>query len=1041
MNRALLRHIEEEERREIWLRRAVQMGDRSEEPRDENLLGLSLSGGGIRSATFNLGVIQALADYRLLRRIDYLSTVSGGGYIGSWLSACVRRAHSIDEVETRISPARRGYEHGPESRQITHLRSYSNYLTPKLGLFSLDSWTLIAIYLRNVLVNQALVLAPVVMLLCLLRAGVQGTYELIIHAASESSTALLWAARAAAAALTAAWLLEALYRLHQLESGEPGAQATAYANTRPRLLVWLVPAALLAPIALGVWSSQRHLPLFDAFEPTREFSRGSLLAFVATGAMIFAGTRLAVAAGGRIARSRQRFRQFVQRVLGPAAVRRSVPLQTVFGEVLLSLISGALGGGALYVSLSLFLWRLRTPSSWLHQIVTTGWTTSPGSQAVAEAIAMVTFGPPVYLLSLLLASFLEVWLRGSWIRKFSMSEEQREWWSRANAWLLFLAGLWLALSVVVFYLPAAIEHLARSYAPSVTFATVLGWVGTVAAGIWAGQSGATGAGKRTGKELMARLAPPIFLIGLFALSATAVAGAIIPDGAHVHHPTVQFESLAAQALDPNAGRRFLQLICVAGGLFGLLTLVDANIFSLNSLYANRLTRCYLGASYRNRFDEVVAAPLRARWNEFTGFDPDDDVRFDDLRAPEIPPGEHRAWRQFLSRAAPASPLGPDKVAKLQAELRLLRLALIAAAEAGELAKILDDGGSSVASGSSTAPARLNAAVQLLREKGCDSSTIADLINIELRALIPQGPLLVINTALNIAAGDRLEWQERKADSFFLTPLYSGSDTTGFRKMPKNLTEFTLGRAVAVSGSAVNPNMGYHTTPAVAALLTVFNVRLGWWMHNPRASDRSIIDWCESKLYGYWTQRFAPRWNPEKGPAGQRILRELAGLTNEKSRFVQLSDGGHFENLGVFELIRRRCRYVIACDAGADPNYEFFDLASAVRKCREDLGVPIDIDVSSLRPTADGASKRHVAVGEIRYDVASPDVLPGMLIYIKASVTGDEPADVLNYKRQDDLFPHQSTLDQFFNESQFESYRALGYHTAQEVFRDFRNFSG
>lgn len=301
--------------------------------------------------------------------------------------------------------------------------------------------------------------------------------------------------------------------------------------------------------------------------------------------------------------------------------------------------------------------------------------------------------------------------------------------------------------------------------------------------------------------------------------------------------------------------------------------------------------------------------------------------------------------------------------------------------------------------------------------------------------MPQGPLHIINTAVNLAGGGRLEWQERKADSFFFSSLFGGSSSTGYQRMPPDLQDFTLGRAVAVSGSAVNPNMGYHTAPAVAALLTMFNVRLGWWMHNPARAKRWNVGPLLQSLTG------TRSWDPERGPAGSRLLLELAGLTSDSSRFVQLSDGGHFENLGIYELVRRRCRYIIACDAGADPQFEFFDLASAVRKCREDLGVPIEIDVTQLRPGSDGLSKWHVAVGEIRYDVASSQQLPGTLIYLKASLTGDEPADVLNYKRQDELFPHQTTLDQFFSETQFESYRALGYHAAQEVFRDFKNFTG
>lgn len=1046
MKRRLHRRIRNEERREIMLRRAAHLGASSAKPNDENLVGMAFSGGGIRSATFNLGVMQALADYKLLGRIDYLSTVSGGGYIGAWLSACVRRGNSLSEVESQIAPTRRGYEHGPEAKQIAHLRSYSNYLTPLLGIFSLDGWTLAAIYLRNVLINQSLILAPVIVLLCFLRWAVQGAIAAITHIPHHNGLPIwLIVARIVLSVLTVCWLLAAMYRLHQLDSINRDDGAAAFSNTKPRLLRWFAPlAALAAPIALGIWIVRPQGAEPTLFEPTAEFRGVGLLVFAGVGAFFFGIVRLIVAFGGVLARFWPAYKKLLQRLFGPAIVRSGVSSLIMIGEVALSAIAGALGGASLYLGLNLFLWQLRTPNTSVYSLLTLDWNFPPG----AEAIALVTFGPPVYLLCLLFASFLEVWLRGSWIRKIGMSEGQREWWSRANAWLLFVAGLWVATCLVVFYLPVAFEYLvvaAQSYAPTIKFATVAGWIGTVAAGLLAGKSGSTGDGHSPWREFIARLGPPVFLIGLFAFSSIAVSSLVYRGGPLKNHKISRhFESLAAQAQEFDVAIRFYWVLGSGVAIALVLTLVDANIFSLNSLYANRLTRCYLGASYRNRFNEVVSPKSRPRLNAFTGFDPDDDVRFDDLRAPDIPRRELATWHSFLRSPPPAAPLTLRQSEQLKPTLLRLRKALVDCAQQGRVGALLAalDKWTTADWGSpSELSSELNEGIQHLLSQNVAPAAVKAVVKIELRSLIPQGPLQIINTALNISSSSRLEWQERKADSFVLSALYCGSASTGYKKMPPELREFTLGRAVAVSGSAVNPNMGYHTTPAVAALLTVFNVRLGWWMHNPLGAVKSQIDRVDASITKYFVQRNISRWNPEKGPAGHRLLFELAGLTNESSRFVQLSDGGHFENLGIYELVRRNCRYIIACDAGADPEYEFFDLASAVRKCREDLGVPIDIDVSSIRPSADGLSKWHVAVGEIRYDVISPNMLPGMLIYIKSSLTGDEPADVFNYKRQDKSFPHQTTLDQFFSESQFESYRALGYHAAREVFRDFSNFIG
>ena len=131
---------------------------------DAQLLGLAFSGGGIRSATFNLGILQALAELDMLRWVDYLSTVSGGGYIGSWLAAWIHRQPSVTtppvkEVGERLSPQKAAHFSREPVNPIQFLRQYSNYLTPRVGFFGADTWTLISIYLRNVILNQAILIS------------------------------------------------------------------------------------------------------------------------------------------------------------------------------------------------------------------------------------------------------------------------------------------------------------------------------------------------------------------------------------------------------------------------------------------------------------------------------------------------------------------------------------------------------------------------------------------------------------------------------------------------------------------------------------------------------------------------------------------------------------------------------------------------------------------------------------------------------------------------------------------------------------------
>ena len=126
-----------------------------------NLTGLAFSGGGIRSATFNLGILQALAEKGLLRKFDYLSTVSGGGYVGSWLAALTHRLTkerklNFDEVEKTLCPCKYEPDKRAEPTVLHWLRLYSNYLTPRKGAISGDTWAMLGTWLRNVLLNQTI---------------------------------------------------------------------------------------------------------------------------------------------------------------------------------------------------------------------------------------------------------------------------------------------------------------------------------------------------------------------------------------------------------------------------------------------------------------------------------------------------------------------------------------------------------------------------------------------------------------------------------------------------------------------------------------------------------------------------------------------------------------------------------------------------------------------------------------------------------------------------------------------------------------------
>jgi len=295
----------------------------------------------------------------------------------------------------------------------------------------------------------------------------------------------------------------------------------------------------------------------------------------------------------------------------------------------------------------------------------------------------------------------------------------------------------------------------------------------------------------------------------------------------------------------------------------------------------------------------------------------------------------------------------------------------------------------------------------------------------------EGPFPIFNATLNLVHGDELAWQERRGASFTFTPDLCGYETPWHapaNPQPFAKLEFLgyretndyaypapgmhLGTPMSISGAALSPNMGFYTRAATGFLMTIFNARLGWWLGNPR----------------HKTTRH--RAGPTQGLA--YLMKELLGLTNDRAGFIYVSDGGHFENLAIYELVRRRCRFIVACDAEEDAKFAFNGLGNAIRKCREDFGVEIDLRVDLIKPeTANLLSRSHCVVGTIQY----PDQVGlGYLVYLKTSLVGDEPEDVLQYHVAHPDFPHQSTADQWFTESQFESYRRLGLHIAETTFQ-------
>jgi hypothetical protein len=283
-----------------------------------------------------------------------------------------------------------------------------------------------------------------------------------------------------------------------------------------------------------------------------------------------------------------------------------------------------------------------------------------------------------------------------------------------------------------------------------------------------------------------------------------------------------------------------------------------------------------------------------------------------------------------------------------------------------------------------------------------------------------GPLPIYNASLNVMAARDLSRQQRRACSFVFTPLFSGF-SLNYETSPDSSRKayvgtegyeggISLAHATAISGAALNPQMGEFSSRPVGFLLALLNLRLGWWLRNPLRPENATRVIRNRAL---------------------TLASELLGLTHETADYVYVSDGGHFETLGLYELVQRDCPVIIAIDATEDSRMEYEALGNAVRKCRVDFNVDIRFE-SELQNRPLITPERPWDLARVSYAAAGRGE-DGVLLYVKACHLSSLPIDVSGYARQCKQFPHESTGNQWFNEAQFESYRALGEITVETVF--------
>jgi hypothetical protein len=865
---------------------------------DPGQAALCLSGGGIRSAAFAFGVLQALARKGALEHFHYLSTVSGGGYIGAWLTAGLHRRGKAKMLKD-LGPWQP--ELGREPSPIRWLRRYHSFLTPKMGVASGDTWTAIALIVRNLFLNWLVFLPLIVSLLLACHVYLQAMHwsgansnflgyqgggdvyytDAVVAAGRYTDPApsalgffadrfgLSWNADNFAqynlgdilngrSLLDLFGALFVLFAITVSAANRPSDGCSTLTHDRYNVLVLLpgMIGAFLLALACGHYI---HFPLATLENAIRWCC---IAAFI-----------LVAARAGSFLRP---------------GVRASRTWGNMALELLAWLISGAATGVAIWSGLIL-----------VQEIFDPGYAQQEARRAIA------VFGPTWIILSFVTGEAIYVGLAC----RLREGDRDREWLGRAAGVFTAVSLAWALFSGLVLYSQEIFKWGSTTLYSLVAGSGLLTLIGG-ASSVTAATAKAAAKERLPFSQIVAVLAA-IFLLSLIVLLAEGsrqIVDLLIPWAEEI-----------SPALSTAPREHWAAAFCIvlvgglALGIFAQIVsyFVDVNWFSLHALYRNRLIKTFLGAS-NDRDDR----------NKFDGFSDSDNIKFGSLR------------RRFTK--------APD--AKEDPYCRLYP---------------------------------------------------------------------VINVALNLVSGKELAWRDRKAESFVFTPFHAGNPSVKYRDSERYAGDVSLGTAMAISGAAVSPNWGYHSSPITSIVMMLANLRLGWWLGNP----------------------LSPSGWKASGPANSfmHLLRETFGRTDNTQHFVYLSDGGHFENLGLYEMIRRRCRYIVASDAGQDPNCTLEDLGSAVRKIKIDMGVIIDFKKLQLAKQAEPPLPGfYCAIGVIKYP--EPGAKEGLLLYLKPGLHGNLPADIRAYAASNARFPHDSTMNQWFTESQFESYRALGSFVIDEITR-------
>ena len=873
-----------------------------------DVVGLAQSGGGIRSSAFCLGVLQALNHHGLIERIDYLSTVSGGGYIGSSLSATMTVTGKFVFGEKPIEGAAERAGEISDTPATGHIRNYSNYLIPAGAR---DVLTGMAIIVRGLVANLSLTL-PVVLLLA------------AITVASNPGRSCLYAAN---------------FFGIPVDGGSLGSLIPDSVSQLPvigRLTLTFIAAAvalvlfLIGQIVFRLGSARR---------------RTGRLVFVA----YLAGTVL---------------------VMGLICdFARLLPVDH-FGLTL----AAALLGLALF-----FIWAL--VRSFL-----------PPDRLQEFRGHLPTMGA-TYLVLLAAIAFFEFQpftLAGMFDSADAASDQPGGLATGvAFGWIKSLAAITAPIATVVTVFRQQIADFLKGGISSDLTSRLFAVAAKAA--IW-----------------LACLALPLLIwVGYLCLCYWGIANdkLILPD----HRECQQRISEPGWSAEAVQKAREKQKESAAG-------------------------KAGPAATPAPTAEPASSAPVALS---------EDRPKFHVLTAPR--------WLRAFAREAFLNKLGlPRRWAVVSAYVLvaslLLALSWLLKPNANSLHRLYRD---RLSKAFLFDPTRRREGRTTGKEPSIDQGRdFADLDDMKLSALFPEAgasgrhrldaPYHLINTALNIQGSDYANRRGRNADFFLFSPLHVGSAATGYARTAEFelvAPALDLATAMAISGAAVSSNMGSDSIKPLAPTLALLNVRLGYWLRNPRYIPQT------------------PANEPQHHSTPLYLWSEITGRLYENAEAVYLTDGGHIENLGVYELLRRRCKVIIAVDAEADAPMNFSALMTLQRYARIDLGILIDLPWTPIQtrtlalmsgnagkppspatslsppPAAEPVKPKgpHTAIGIIDYGGGEK----GYLLYIKSSLSGDENDYIRDYARRNASFPHETTGDQFFSEEQFEVYRALGFHIAHE----------